>query len=395
MTSADLKRFYELYFEKGFRIKGITVEFSHNTGHTSEVKLFKDDKREVITSDEEDFAHALLRFQKIVDSDGAVKFAKIKNSGKYFAAIRDFAEHRQTKISKALEDLKTGKSPLGGGFWHKVDKALVELLFDKTSIDDSDIIWLRTNYFHIFAYYLNEIKGIAGIAQDVLFRKHKDGQPLAAIADKILMETFLSKQGSRNLVEKYKIYRQFLPDSLENHSEGVAMQQTFLEDLRMMLKNVGSQEESVRILYVLDVYRRVYEMTRPILDLLRIAILLTKGKPDIKIQVSDDEILSVLSEYNCNKFLNAFNPQIRHCESHLATRIREDRRTVLLTKRKGLHRLTIQEFRYEEIISNMERLYNVVFPALYYSFANFDGFLKIMLMDSFEYQLLLISKTTA
>jgi hypothetical protein len=105
--------------------------------------------------------------------------------------------------------------------------------------------------------------------------------------------------------------------------------------------------------------------------------------------------ITVLTDNNYNEFVDAIHPQIRHCESHLDTRIREDKRTVLLTQRKGLRRSTIQEFSYEEIVGHMECLRNIVFPALYHAFMNFDGFLKIMLMDSFEYQLLLISKTAA
>lgn len=395
MTSEDLKRFYELYFEKRFQIRGFSVEFSSDVGYSAEVEFFKNDTREVIRSDEEDFARVLLKFQKIVDMDGSQRFARIKESGKYFEAMRDFGEDRESKISKALEDLKTGKFPLEGGFWHRVDKALVKLLFERTSLDDSDILWLRANYFHIFAYYLAEAKGIAGFGKNELACKHKISQQLATNAEKILSEGFLSQQESKNPVELYRKYRQFLPDSLEDHSERLAMQLAFLEDLRMMLNKAGSQKESVRILYVLEVYRRVYEMTFPILNLLRIALLLLKGEKSIKRDVSADTIICVINENGYGEFVNAFNPQIRHCESHLATRIREGRRIVLLTKRQGLRRLPIHEFSYEEIVIQMKRLYDIVFPALYYTFTIFDGFLKIMLMNSYEYQLLLISKTTA
>jgi hypothetical protein len=394
MTSEDLKRFYELYFEKKLRIHGFSVEFSKEVGYNAEVEFFKDDTREVIKSDEEDFARALLRFQKIVDMDGSTKFARIKDSGKYFEAMKDFGEDRETKISKALEDLKTGKFPLKGGFWHKVDRALVKLLFEKTSVYDSDLLWLKAKYFHIFAYYLAEAKGITGFGQKEIVGKHKDSQQVTTNAEEILREAFLSQQESRNPVEIYRKYRQFLPDSLEDHSERVAMQLVFLNDLRMMLNKAGSQEESVRILYILEVYRRLYEMTLPILKLLYVALLLIKGEKPNVCDVSATTIIRVLNENDYGDLVNAINPQIRHCESHLATRIREGRRSVLLTKRKGLRRLPIHEFSYEEIVSQMRHLYDVVFPALYHAFTIFDGFLKIMLMDSYEYQLLLISKTT-
>ncbi|MHA1959160.1 MAG: hypothetical protein ACW99U_02970 [Candidatus Thorarchaeota archaeon] len=392
MTSEDLKRFYELYFEKGFQIHGFSLEHSHDTGYKTEVELFKDEKREVIKSNEEDFARVLLRFQKTVDSDGSIKLARIGNSKKYFEAIKEFTEHREIKISKALDDWKSGKSPVEGGFWHDVDRALVKLLFEKTSPEDSDVLWLRENYFHIFAFYLAEAKGITGVGKDALFHKHKDIQPLIAITERILRDAFLSNQKTGNPVEIYKTYRRLLPDSLEDQTERVSIQLAYLDDLRAMIKEVGSRKERVRILYVLDVYRRVYEMTRPILDLLRIAAMQMKGKPTER-DVSDDEIISILKEDNYSELVDAFNPQIRHCESHLATKIREDKRTVLLTKREGLRRSIIQEFSYEEIVSYQERLYDLVFPALFYAVSSFDGFLKIMLMDSLEYQLLLISKT--
>ena len=151
---------------------------------------------------------------------------------------------------------------------------MVKLLLEKTSPDDSDIIWLREKYFHIFGFYLTMAKGITADSKKELFHKHKDIQPLADITEKILSEAFLSNQETRNPVEVYKTYRRHLPDSLEDQTERVSIQVAYLEDLRAMMKKVGSRKESVRILYVLDVYRRVYEMTRPILDLLRVALLL-------------------------------------------------------------------------------------------------------------------------
>jgi len=336
----------------------------------------------------------MSRFQKIVDSDGTEKFAKIEDSKEYFKAIEEFAVQRKLKMSQALDDYRLGKSPLEPGFWHRVDQALVKLLFENPTPDDPDILFLRENYFHIFASYLVEVKKETVFGQNVLLSNFEDRKRLASIASKTLDDAFLSSQQSSNRVSIYKKYRKHLPDSLEDHSIRVIMQLTYLKDLDAMLQKIGSQEESIRILYILDIYRRYYEMIFPILNLLRIAILISKGETKITLNASAEEIISVLNENECSEFVNAFNPQIRHCESHLATRIREGKRVVLLTERKGLRRVPIQEFSYEEIVDHLNRL-RVVFPALYFAFSNFDGFLKILLMKSMEYQLLLISKTTA
>jgi hypothetical protein len=42
----------------------------------------------------------------------------------------------------------------------------------------------------------------------------------------------------------------------------------------------------------------------------------------------------------------------------------------------------------------MKRLHDILFPALYYAFAAFDASLKLILLQSREYKLLLISSTT-
>lgn len=392
MTSDDLKRFYEFYFEKGFRVKNFSVSISIDGESKTEIELVRDETTEVVKSAEEDLAHTILKFNKVTKSDGTVGLGKIRDSRKYYETISHFAENKEDKIKRALEDLRTQKSPLEGGFWHTFERALVKLLFERTSSNDSDILWLKENHFHLLASYLNETKAMTGKSMDQFFAKHTDIRPLADVADRILSGAFLPKQEEKNPVELYNTYRKHLPDSLEDHSERVAMQQEYLKDLGAILTQGGSQEESIRILYVLDVYRRVYEMTLPILDLLRIALLLSKGKRKIKHGVSADEIISVLTEKGHFGIVEAINPQIRHCESHLATRISEIMRKVLLTNREGLRRITIQEFSYEEIVSHQRRLHDVIFPALYYAFAKFDGFLKLLLLDSYEYQLLLISK---
>ncbi len=395
MTSDDLKRFYMLYFEKGFRIKKFTVDVSLGSKYKTVIELVKDEMREIIKSDEEDIAHTILRFNNITKSDGTVGLAKIRDSRKYYDTISDFAENREDKIKRALEDLKEGKSPFQGGFWHDFDKALVKLLFEKTSSNDSDLLWLKENYFHLLAFYLNEAKEMMGNTRDLLFAKHKDIRSISDAADRILSKAFLVKKEKKNPVELYKAYRPHLPDSLESHSERVSIQLAYLDDLRTTLTKAGSQEKSIRILYVLDVYRRVYEMTLPILDLLRIAILLHNEEKEIEYSMSANDIVTILAENGYSGFVEAFNPQIRHCESHLATRISEGKGKVLLTKREGLRRVTIQEYSYEDIVSYQSRLYDVVFPALYYTFVKLDGFLKLLLLDSFEYQLLLISKIAA
>ncbi len=392
MTSADLKRFYELYYGRRFRINKFSVRMSIESGYRTEIELSKNGEREVIKSDEEDVARVLQRFQNVTDSDGAMRLDRITDPRKYFAAVEELAENRESKVSGAIHDLETGKSPLEPGFWHDVDRALVKLLFENTSPDDPDILWLRENYFHIFASNLVETRDVGFFGERELLQKHRAIQKLARLAESILQEGFLPDQEKQNPVEIYKTYRQHLPDSLEDHSERVAIQLAYLRDLRAMIEEGGSQDENVRILYVLDVYRRVYELARPILDLLRIAISLTKGETP-EPQARDSRIVSVLTENGYKRLVDAFNPQIRHCESHLATRIREGKRAVLLTKPKGLRRVTVQELSYEEIVDYQERLFAVVLPALYYAWTSFDGFLKILLMDSLEYQLLMISRT--
>ena len=235
---------------------------------------------------------------------------------------------------------------------------------------------------------------MTGVSRDQLFTKHEDIRPITEMVDRILATGFLPKQETKNPVEIYSAYPQHLSDSLEGYAERVSIQQAYLEDLRTVLTKVGFQEESIRILYVLDVYRRVYGMTLAILGLLRVAILLSKGETEIE-DASAEDIVSVLTENGYVPLVEAINPQIRYCESHLATRVSEGKRKVLLTKREGFRRIAIKEYSYYEIVSFLERLYNVVFPAIYYAFAKFDGFLKLLLLDSFEYQLLLISKIAA
>lgn len=393
MTSDDLKRFYGLYFEKGYHIENFTVSMSIDGTSKTKIDLFKDEMREVIISDEQDIAYTILKFNNVIKSDGSIGLAKIKDKRKYYDVITEFTENREGKIKESLRDLKERKSPLQRGFWHKFDQALVKLLFEKTSSNDSDLLWLKKNYFHFLAFYLDETKTMTDKTKDLLFAKSKDIRSAFDAADRILSNAFLPKNEKKNPVEIYRLYRQYLPDSLEDHSERIAIQLAYLEDLRRTLNKVGSQEKGIRILYVLDVYRRVYEMTLPILDLLRIALLLSKGETKV-VGSSADDIIKVLDENGHSGFVEAFIPQIRHCESHLATRISEEKMSVFLTKREGLRRILINEYSFDEIVSHQRRLNEVIFPALYYAFSKFDGFLKLLLLDSFEYQLLLISKIT-
>ncbi|MHA1495563.1 MAG: hypothetical protein ACTSRQ_16290 [Candidatus Thorarchaeota archaeon] len=395
MVSDDLKRFYILHYHRGFRIRNISVDASLVDGYKTEIELFKDETTEVIESVEEDIAHTILKYNKITQSDGSVILSKIRDKRRYYDAISYFGENRESKIARALEDLRSGKSPLSKGFWHDFDKALVKLIFDKPSSKDPDILWLKENYFHLLAFYLKEVKAMKGKSRNLLFAKHDDIRPIVEMTDRILSTAFLPKEDEKNPVELFNVYRQHLPDSLEDHSERVSMQLEYLRDLGTILTKVGSQEERIRILYVLDVYRRMYEMTLPILDLLRIAILLSKGETDIERGVKATNIISILAANGYSGIAEPINPQIRHCESHLSTRIREGKRKVLLTDRKGFSRIIIREYSYEEIVDHQQRLHDVVFPALFYAFAEFDAFLKLTLLDSFEYKLLLISKIDA
>jgi hypothetical protein len=59
MTSDDLKKFFKLYFEKGFQIKNFSVSMSIDDESKTKIELVNDELKEIIESNEEDIAHTI------------------------------------------------------------------------------------------------------------------------------------------------------------------------------------------------------------------------------------------------------------------------------------------------------------------------------------------------
>lgn len=394
MTSQELREFLKLYYEQGYQIYSLQLAGHKNGRVHSKVQLFKNSEILTLESIELDFHRFLIQFKDIINQDGKRKIAKIKDTGAYYQAIQDLLDIEETKLRQAIKDNQDGKSSLQPGFWDRLDTALVKLLFERPRRDDPDLIWLRKNHFQILAHYIVQKALLKKHQEEESFTKHQDIPQICEKVQSILTNGFLLRKKYSNVLLAYKNYRNLLPDTLEDHTTRMAIQIIYRNDLLRMLKETGSKEKRVRILYILDMYRRYYELTRPILDLLRIAIQLFKGEKNPRPSFKDVDLVYFLKTHDYRILTESFEPVIRHCESHLATRFDESKETVRFTKRKKLRRVTELELTYDEMVNKMDYLKVVLLYALYYAFYDFDDMFKLILLPSVEYKQLLVTRTT-
>jgi len=381
MVSQDFLTLMELMYKKKFKVINVTISFSRNKGMEAKIELQKDSQKTEIESKEPDFIMYVGSIQKTVDEEGGFKLVKIKDTNRYYDDIDFLVDEDKKKINEAVKKVSINKFDFES---LNIEKTLDRFLTRKRMPKDKEILKLKEWYYEIFAYYLlfsNQVNKFKELAVD----KSEQRKLYYQLSDSLLSKGFLR---IGNPIKDYLFYRKYCDFDIFELFEKTQRVSNFIKLIveRMSIRPVKS-EQGIQV--VLDFYRRVSELLKPLVNLLRICVEIKNGNKEPRKFLSYiQNVNTIRDDKDFGKLVEFIDPYIRNNESHLETVVDDKNKKVLL---KNPKRVTIKEYSFDDVIKMTHLLERMILPALLFSFLIFNCAIRLLIFQDGRYKMSLLA----
>lgn len=351
----------------------------------SEITLEKGKKKITLKSSEKDFLEYCWSLEKLPDPNGTLKLIELKDKKDYYENITFFKDYDK-KVKKIIEDILSGKNP-------NLPPNSSQLIYEFISSKDNDLSKykiLKSKYFEIQAMVLLESKRLNEMEnrfKEITVLK-KDFEEYSMLLEDLLEKAF---RNGKNSFESFKLFREKTID-FNKHDLKVRAQLSHINKQRELLTKEGKVDGIEAMPFITDSIRRITELSRDLLDIIRIAIEVTNGidNPEQYYEIKKNvEIITKDKKYN--KLVDCIKPYIRHTESHVDVDYATKGIVIFKDTRQGKDEI-IEELTYEDIREISRKLEKALFPAMMFTFQKFEWGLKIILTRDPAY-ILKLSKT--
>jgi hypothetical protein len=231
-----------------------------------------------------------------------------------------------------------------------IEKIFDDFLSGKYGKKDKDIIKRKTYYFDIFAITLFISKEYLKIKEKIE-RANKEFIEYYLLTDEILRMAFMRVGKPVEAIEDYKFFKNILRFDIVNNARSATEQgYWYANDLLGMLAEREVVEGSIGIKYLLDMYIRFCESSFEFINLFRIAIEVADGveNPESHLPYLENlEIIKLKQKYS--KLVESIDPHIRHSESHMNTRIDDEKGEIVLINTSRGKEEVVGEYTFHEL----------------------------------------------
>lgn len=377
MSSTDFGKLMDLIFQQKKAIETISLEVKNNGKETVHIQF--NDKTD-FRSSETDVADYVTTLRQGVDEEGNVKFKPFKDLNKYFEETREFVDKDNSKLHKAVADLKQGKYK----FSFDPDKLIEEFLVSKNR-KSKKFLPLKTEYFHIAAHQFIQSGVILGHFNmkkkidakfDSNYKKIDDIFRKAFRNDPNFIKNYLKQKNTNNFD-----FEDFVKQINSVTSYTIALKDIFPTQGVEGEKGIG---------FVLDIYRRYAEGCVKPLNLLRIGKELNDGISSPKLHLSASKNKRLLLP-DLGSLLDCYDPRIRNSESHISTEIDKQKSKVIITDARAGKRKILAEYTFQEIIEMTNVIRTDLFSALIITiYMVWRTMLLVIVFPSIEYKHMLL-----
>jgi len=380
MPSKDFLRLMKFMYDKKFRVIGTTVSFNRKDGMGAEIELEKNSEKIKIKSWEPDFMMYVGSIKNIIDEEGNFKLVKIKNTNKYYDDIDFLLDEDKKKTHEAVKRISANKFDFEG---LNIEKTLDRFLLRKRIPKDKEILKLKEWYYEIFAYYLlfsNQVNKFKELAID----KSETRESYFKLSDSLLLKGFL-KIG--NPIKDYLFYREYCDLDIFKLFEKTKEQSDYIKLIveRMSIKPVKS-EQGIQV--ILDFYRRISELLKPLINLLRVCVEIKDGNEKPRKFLSYIQNVNIIrADKDFGKLAEFIDPYIRNNESHLETFVDNKNMKVLLRNPKGI---IVKEYSFDEVIEMTHTLERMILSSLLFSFLIFNCAVRLLVFQDGRYKMTLL-----
>ncbi|MFH1332678.1 MAG: hypothetical protein ABIH53_00370 [archaeon] len=373
------------YALKGVTTKGFKVKEPNIFESYSIYKLEKDNQELEVRLDDDASLDFAAHHHYLPDNLDGKTYCKIINKAKYYEDIEHIAKDFDSKINGAILKVKTGKSKVC--FTTEYDELLEEFFLTPNALFNKKFLPLKELYHEIYAKTLLESQNYLKIYQDA--KKSGLVEKYSTMLDS-LGSSFFNADGP---MKNYRAFKEHVTTSVKRFSEKAMQQTEYIDYLFKGATAVSPVPIRVGFLQILDAYRRFAELLRnPIRDIRKIIQFKHKEKIDLNDLNYDDDIEIIRKDSKFKDLIQAIHPIVRHSESHLFTRIDEDKKIIYIQDDKAGKKF---EFNPRDIHDKRAEIQSGLVPALLAFYAGTDIALKLLGMRSasFLHRIVLLGNT--
>lgn len=354
------------------------VEFHPRTT----VRVTKGDRELALQSDDSDFFRHCAALKQSFDHSGAPTFRCIADLNRYYREIHDLTQDTDRKRREAFERYSAGRADLAF-----VPEPFISEFLRSRNWGDPRYLPLKTQYFEVLVATLVSSRKTLD-AQDCLQKKFPASRKYSERVDNLLGQAFGKGE------EPVRSYLRFV-DSADINLDEVAAKLLAeahkTADLFEMLSGRGEIRGDVGLPYLVDVYRRYAEWTRPLLVVLSNAVSLAEGRPLPAPTTGMTKRAELIRQSGYSDIVDCFDPRIRHAASHNAISYDHGRRVVKFTDvdRDG-NSLGDFELTYVEVCDKARAFIDGLVPGLLDAFGMRQQTQLLLTIVSGEYLKLLL-----
>ncbi len=320
------------------------------------------------------------------DLDGKT-FHKIANKGKYYEDIDLIAKDFDNKINDAITKIKKGESEIAKS--SEYDLLLEEFLLSPNALYDKKYLPLKENYHEIYAKILFESQHYLSIYTNAK-KKNKNVEKYGKLLD-TLGSTFINKDGP---IKNYREFKKYVETNPSLFASKAQQQKEYLDYLYKGAAAISPLPIRIGFLQILDGYRRFAELVRnPIRDIRKIIQFRNRVNIDSNQNNYDEDVDIISKDSTFKEIVEGIHPIVRHSESHLFTRIDEDKQIVYVQDDESGKKFEFDTRK--DIYEKQIIIQSGLVPALLAFYSGTDLVLKLLSMRSKEFlhRVILIGNT--
>jgi len=388
MASKDFLLLTNLIYNEGWSITKTRFEYHREKGAKVAVVLSKMGQTRELQSEAEDFISFVIQTQKLANSKGQMRLAKIKNSEKYWKDIESLVDTNQEKTRAAMKSILSGQFK----FLFNPSSGIRKILQDRIPTNDKDVRGVKGHFFETFASVLLE-------AQHVLkVKESNESDPVfsgyASTYEKILRRGFLSQANKTNVVDAYKKYVESVRVDHVDLFRRIHEQLGYTRFLRQLLGEAGTVDAQNGGRAVVDAYWRLCELCYPLLYIAQVAIGFSEGRGSTVRQPSFKELVrSLRNNSEAKDLVECVEPILRNSEAHCASIIilESGQPFVIAYESRSYPARKIKRYPLQEVTNKLNCMAKSLVLALYMTLEIFDYAFLLLVLGSYEFKMLLVT----
>lgn len=298
-----------------------------------------------------------------------------KNSDQYNTDIEHLIDKDYSKRKKAADEIRSGKFI----FTYDPAELIDEFLKNGRNAKGKIFLPLKSDYHYIIADNLLMSTEMLKEHKRLTHKYPETKELFESI--KIVMKSFWP---TGDAIKDYKFYRSFLNFDIVELAKKVSIELPVTHDAVKEFIGHDKVDIDIAIPRMIHEYSRFFELSEPVINLVRIGLELKRGNASPDRQYESWQNIRILkSDPDCGPLFGCLDEQIRHAD-------KVARKIDPADARSG-KKQTVETYTFDECSNMLDLMLNKFSPVIFSSVLLFSVTTLILLLVNHEYKQLLLA----